>query len=323
MALRYPAAVPPDPQTGDWRGVLIAHAALESGLLAGFDPPSAPDDAASATGLDPRAVRITATALVAGGYLEPVDEGRLALTGAGAALLSSPSGDGDPAGDLFLEARAMRSHLRLAETLLTGRPLDDVSGGDRLTRARFMRAMRHIAGPRADESAAALGAPRGEGRLLDVGGAPGTYARRFAAAGWDVTVLDLPETLALGEADLAEAGVATVGGDATRALPEGPWDAIYLGNVVHLFAPGVAADLLRRAGAALAPGGILAVQEVLGDLSPQGPGFGVMMLLSTEGGDAYPEADYRAWMAAAGCPLERTVAIARGWHHLLLGRRSA
>lgn len=301
--------------------MLIAHAALESGLLAGFEPPSRPDEAAAATGLDPRAARITATALVAGGYLADAGGGRLALTGEGAALVAPPADGSDPAGELFLEVRSMRSHLRLAETLLTGRPLDDVSGGDPVTRGRFMRAMRAIARARADESAAALGPPRGSGRLLDVGGAPGTYARRFAASGWEVTVLDLPETLALGEADLVEAGIVPVGGDATRALPEGPWDAVYLGNVLHLFAPATAADLVRRAGAALAPGGILAVQEVLGDLSPQGPGFGVMMLLSTQGGDAFPEADYRAWMAAAGCPLERTVAIADGWHHLMLGRR--
>lgn len=303
--------------------MLIAHAALESGLLAGFDPPSRPVDAAAATGLDERAARITATALVGGGYLAHAGDGRLRLTEAGAALISPPGDGGDPAGDLFLEARSMRSHLRLAETLLSGRSLDDVSGGEPATRERFMRAMRHIAGPRADESAVALGPPRGAGRLLDVGGAPGTYALRFQAAGWDVTVLDLPDTLAIGGPVLAAAGIARVAGDATAALPEGPWDAIYLGNVVHLFAPDVAAALLRRAGAALAPGGVLAVQEVLGDLSPQGPGFGVMMLLSTEGGDAYPEADYRAWMADAGCPLERTVAIADGWHHLLLGRAPA
>jgi SAM-dependent methyltransferase len=145
---------------------------------------------------------------------------------------------------------------------------------------------------------------------------------RVARDGWDVTVLDLPETLEIGAQALADAGVATVAGDAGRALPDGPWDVVYLGNVVHLFGPDDAAALLRRAGAALAPGGVLAVQEMLGDLSPQGPGFGVMMLLSTPAGDAYPEADHRAWMAAAGCPVERVVPIADGWHHLLLGRRA-
>ncbi len=304
----------------DWRSVLVAHAALATGLLAALEEPATPAEAAGAAGLDPRATRVVCTALTSSGVLEPAGDGRLRLTDAGAALVR-PEGDRDPAGELFLEVRAIRSHLRLDETLLTGRPPDEVSGGDRATRERFMRAMRQVAGERADETAAAIGPPRGGGRLLDVGGAPGTYARRMAAEGWSVTVLDLPETLEIGEPDLRAAGIATVAGDATRALPAGPWDVVYLGNVVHLFDPATAAALLARAGAALAPGGLLAVQEVVGDLSPQGPSFGVMMLLSTAGGDAYDEGRLRGWMADAGCPVERAVAIAGGWHHLLLGRR--
>ena len=312
----------PRPSPSDWRTTLIAHAALETGLLAAFARPSRPDEAARAAGLDPRATRIVATALVGSGHLGERGGGVLALTDAGASLVAPPPGGGDPAGELHLEVRAIRSHLRLAEALVSGAHPDDVSGGDRATRERFMRAMRHIAAPRADETAAAIGPPAGGGRLLDVGGAPGTYARRLAAAGWRVTVVDLPGALAIGEAELHASGIATVAGDATRGLPPGPWDAIYLGNVVHLFDPAAAAALLRRAGQALAPGGLLAVQEVLGGLSPQAPAFGVMMLLSTPGGDAYREADYRDWMEGAGCPLERVVPIADGWHHLLLGRRA-
>lgn len=216
----------------------------------------------------------------------------------------------------------MRSHLGLAETLRSGLPQDEVSAGDRATRERFMRAMRQVAAPRAATTAGAVGPPPEGGRLLDIGGAPGTYALAFAAAGWEVTVLDLPETLEIGAPPLREAGVATVAGDATAAIPPGPWDAVYIGNVLHLLAPARAAALVARAADALAPGGLLAIQEVLGDLSPQGPSFGVMMLVSTEGGDAHPEGAYRAWMADAGCPLERSVAIEEGWHHLLLGRRT-
>ncbi|MGD9570333.1 MAG: methyltransferase [Thermoleophilia bacterium] len=305
----------------DWRSILVAHAALESGLLAAFGTPATPEDAAARAGLDARATRITARALVGTGHLRAAPGGLFALTDAGAALVEPPAPDEDPAGELFLEVRSIRSHLRLAETLVTGEPVDEVSAGDAETRRRFLRAMRAVAGPRADESAVALGPPRGHGRLLDIGGAPGTYARRFAAAGWDVTVLDLPGTLEIGAAALEAAGIAAVAGDATVAIPPGPWDAVYIGNVAHLLPPDEAAGLLARAGAALAPWGLLAVQEVVGDLAPQGPGFGVMMLLSTSGGDAHDEVDYRGWMAAAGCPLERVVPIEGGAHHLLLGRR--
>ncbi len=313
--------MPPRPdQIADWREVLIARAALETGLLGALEEARPVDDAADAAGLDRRAARIVSAALVGTGYLEEAGDG-LRATERGRALLG-PSGEGrDPAGELHLEARAMRSHLALEETLRTGRPVDDVSGGDRATIERFMRAMRQIAAPRVAPSVAALGAPPPGARLLDVGGAPGTYARAFAAEGWDVTVLDQPRTLEVEGPGLRAAGIATVAGDATRALPGAAWDAVYLGNVVHLFDPATARALVARAGAALVPGGTLAVQEVLGDVSPQGPAFGVMMLVSTPGGDAYPEADYRDWMRAAGCPVERVVELQEGWHHLLLGRR--
>jgi SAM-dependent methyltransferase len=304
----------------DWREVLIALAALETGLLEAFAPAREPADAARTAGLDPRAVRIVAAALADLGYLAGDGEGRLALAPAGAALVAPGADGADVSGGLHLEARAMRSHLALPSALRTGRPADDVSAGDPETLDRFMRAMRHIAAPRAPVSVAAVGRPPEGGRLLDVGGAPGTYARAFAGAGWKVTVLDLPDALAVAGAGLEAAGIATVAGDATVALPQGPWDAVYLGNLVHLFGPDAAAALVARAGAALRRGGLLAVQEVLGDASPQGPGFGVMMLVSTPGGDAYPEARYREWMAAAGCPVERVVPLEEGWHHLMLGR---
>jgi hypothetical protein len=313
--------VPPPDRTPPWREVLIVKAALDTGLLEAFREPAAPAAVAAARGLDARASRIVAAALCRLGHLEGAGEGALRLTASGAALVAPPGADDDPAGELELEARSIASYLRLPEVLRTGAPPDDVSGGDPATRRRFMRAMRHIAGPRAPETVAAVGPPSGRGRLLDVGGAPGTYARAFAAAGWRVTVLDLPDTLALGAPELEAAGVATRAGDMTAALPEGTWDAVYLGNVVHRLGPAEAAALVARAGAALAPGGLLAVQEVLGDAGPQ-PGFGVMMLLSTPAGDAYTADDHRGWMAAAGCPAERVVEIEGGAHHLLLGRRT-
>lgn len=311
----------PEP-VADWRRTLIALAALDSGLLASFATGARPDDAARAAGLDPRAARIVATALVGSGHLEDVGDGLLRATPRGASLLAPGDDGGDPAGELFLEARSMASHLRLADTLRTGRPQDDVSLGGADERTRFMRAMRDVSAPRAAATIAAAGPAPPGARLLDVGGAPGTYARAFAAAGWDVTVTDLPETLAIGGPDLRAAGIATIPGDVREALPEGPWEAVYLGNVVHLFGPEEAAALVARAAAALAPGGLLAVQEVLGDRSDQGPAFGVMMLLSTTGGDAYAEADLRRWMEEAGCPPGGAVEVAAGEHFLLLGRRA-
>jgi SAM-dependent methyltransferase len=306
----------------DWREALIALAAAETGLLDAFTVPRPPDDAARLAGVDARAAGIVARALADLGYLEPDGGGAYALTSSGAALLAPAPDGSDPQSGLQLEARSMRSHLALADVLRSGRPADDVSAGDPAEVERFMGAMRHVAAPRVAAVAGAVGRPAGGARLLDVGGAPGSYARAFAREGWAVTVLDLPAALAVAGPALEAAGIATVAGDASAALPEGPWDAVYIGNVAHLLGPDQAAALIARAGAALRTGGVLAVQEVLGDRRPQGPTFGVMMLVSTPAGDAYPEARYREWMAAAGCPVERLVTLEEGWHHLLLGRRA-
>jgi SAM-dependent methyltransferase len=314
--------VPPRPSLpADWREALIVLAAAETGLLGAFATRRTPAAAAREAGLDARAARIVATALADLGYLEG-DGGGLVLTARGARAVEPPGDGTDLVGGLHLEARAMRSHLALADALRDGRPVDDVSAGDRAAVERFMRAMRHIGAPRVPVTVAEMGPPPHGGRLLDVGGAPGAYAAAFAGAGWEVTVLDLPAALAVTGPALEAAGVRAVAGDATAALPDGPWDAVYLGNLAHLFGPGDAAALVARAGGALRPGGLLAVQEVLGDVSPQGAGFGVMMLLSTPAGEAYPTGRYREWMAAAGCPVERVVPLEEGWHHLLLGRRA-
>lgn len=305
----------------DPTAVLTVVAALETGLLGALADGATPAAAAAEAGLDPRASRIVADALADVGLLEPAGAGRLRATASGRALLSAGPDEPDPAAALFLRARAIRSHLALPDVLRSGRPADDVSGGSADERRRFMRAMRDVTAPRIAEVLAAVGPPPPGGRLLDVGGAPGVHARAFARDGWDVTVQDLPGTLELGSPELVPHGIACVAGDATEALAPGPWDAVHLGNIVHLLDRPAAAALVARAGAAVRRGGLLLISEVLGDRSPQGPSFAVMMLVSTPGGDAWDEDDYRGWMAASGCPTERVVPVQGGWHHLLIGRR--
>src|SRR5205823_2714051 len=140
--------------------------------------------------------------------------------------------------------------------------------------------------------------------------------------GWRVTVLDLAGPLAVTGAELEAAGIATIAADMTEALPPGPWDGIYLGNVTHLFGPEDVAALLARVGAVLSPGGVLAVQDFVRGHSIRAARFAVSMLLATPAGDTYALDDYRGWLAAARCPLERTVEIAAGEHMLLIGRRA-
>lgn len=303
---------PPEP---DWREILTVAAALEAGLMDAWSQ----GHGAALSGINPRAAAIVGRALADRGWLEGVEPNwRLGPKGR---WLLDGSGGADRAANLILEAREIRNHTELAAILRGSAPTDDVSAGDPDTRRRFMRAMREISRPRVADAVAAIGAPRGSGQLIDIGGAPGSYAAGFVAAGWSVTVADLPDTLAVGATELAATGVGTIAADITEGVPPGPWDAIYLGNILHLLASEHAAAAVASAAHALAAGGVLAIQEVLGDRSDGGRAFGVMMLASTAAGDAYPHDLYRQWMDAADCPLRSTVALQGGAHHLLLGWR--
>jgi hypothetical protein len=98
---------------------------------------------------------------------------------------------------------------------------------------------------------------------------------------------------------------------------------VYLGNVTHLFGPETVRTLLGHAGQALAPGGVLAVQDIVRGMSGQAARFAVLMLLATDAGDTYDEAQYREWMSEAGCPVTRIVDVEETWHQLVLGRKVA
>lgn len=306
-------------QVDDWREILVLAAADETGLLDRAATGGTAAGLAADLGLDARAVRVTLVALADRGWVRD-DDGVITLTAKARAALGPEPADAVLA-EVRLAARELAAYGQLGRTLRTGAPSHDVSAGDAATRRRFLEAMRAIAARRVSATVQALGPPSGARRLLDVGGGPGSYARGFAAAGWAVTVVDLPESLALGGDELAGWGVAQIAADVTRGVPAGPWDAVYLGNVVHLFGPAVAGDLVRAAGRALRPGGRLAIQEVILGRSAPAALFGITMLTGTTGGEVYDEAAYAGWMAAARCPLEEVVAVDEDRHHLMLGTR--
>lgn len=303
----------------DWREILVLAAADEAGLLAGLATPVTTDDLADGLGLDRRAVRITVAALIDRGWVVQ-QAACVALSARGRAVAGDDVRDPLLA-EMHLAAREIAAYLQLPATLRTGRPPHDVSAGDLRTRQRFLEAMRAIAARRAPATIAALPPPPEGGRLLDVGGGPGTYAQAFARAGWDVTVVDLTASLEIGGAELARAGISQIAADVTRQLPEGPWDAVYLGNVTHLFGPEAAEDLIVRAGAQVAHGGRLAIQEVVRGLAEPAALFAVAMLVGTEQGDVYDQATYARWMDAAGCPIDDVVTTESERHHLLIGVR--
>jgi SAM-dependent methyltransferase len=151
----------------------------------------------------------------------------------------------------------------------------------------------------------------GRTRLLDVGGGPGTYAALFARRypGLRATVIDLPPVAALAGEIIASLGASDVvtarpGNYLDCDLPADQ-DVVLISGVFHREREATCRDLIARALAALAPGGLLLVSDVFADAGGTSPAFatlfGLNMLLTAPDGGVHADADVAAWMEQAGC----------------------
>ncbi|MFA7403531.1 MAG: methyltransferase [Pelobacteraceae bacterium] len=200
---------------------------------------------------------------------------------------------------------------RLDESVLNGAPIRRrVShGNDESERESFEMGMFNLA---------MLNAPcvvpridlHGRRRLLDLGGGPGTYAIHFCQANPELTamVYDLPTTRPFAEKTIASFGlgdrIAFHEGDfISDDVPAG-FDVAWLSHILHGEGPEGCAVTLRRAVAALEPGGMLMVQEFILDNDMAGPLFPALfslnMLLGTPQGRSYTQGELEEMMTAAG-----------------------
>ncbi|HVM44006.1 MAG TPA: methyltransferase [Gemmatimonadales bacterium] len=173
----------------------------------------------------------------------------------------------------------------------------------------FIAAMHRNAAARAPLVVQAVGAA-GVRRLLDVGGGSGAYAIAFARANpaLEAVVLDLPTVLPITRGHIEEAGlgarVTTRPGDLRKDDFGSGYDLVFMSAICHMLGPDGNRDLLKRSARALAPGGRVVIQDFI--LEPdrtrprQAVLFAINMLVGTEAGGTYTEADYAGWLDAAG-----------------------
>jgi ubiquinone/menaquinone biosynthesis C-methylase UbiE len=169
----------------------------------------------------------------------------------------------------------------------------------------------------------------GVATMLDVGGGLGHYARALcdAAPSLRAVVLDRPEVVALGRAEVAgtalEDRLAFVAGDylEDEAWGEG-FDLVLLANVLHQESAGRAAMMVQRAARALAPGGRVAIVDFRIDDHRREHLLGTLFAINMrEFGDTWTEPDLRGWLQAASLDdLHRTDIGPDRW--LLTGRAS-
>jgi SAM-dependent methyltransferase len=205
----------------------------------------------------------------------------------------------------------MAGWARLHEAVKDGGPIRErVSHDDDETvRESFLMGMFNLASLLAPRIAQTIDLS-GRGRLLDLGGGPGTYAIHFCLAnpGLSAVVYDLPTTRAFAEGTIARFDLSrridfTAGDYHVDPVPSG-FDAAWLSHVLHADGPAACAVLLSKAVAALKPGGILMVQEFILDDAKDGSQFPALfslnMLLGTDAGQSYSGSELTAMMREAG-----------------------
>jgi predicted O-methyltransferase YrrM len=150
----------------------------------------------------------------------------------------------------------------------------------------------------------------GRRRLLDLGGGPGTYAVHFCQHNPDLSavVYDLPSTRPFAEKTIERFGlddrIAFAAGDfMTGEVREG-FDVAWISHILHGAGPSACSVILKKAVAALEPGGLILVQEFIFEdtmVAPLFPAlFSLNMLLGTPDGQAYSQGELFAMLAAAG-----------------------
>jgi predicted O-methyltransferase YrrM len=265
-------------------------------------------EAAQRLNVDERALTMLLNALTAMNLLSK-SAGKYSNTPAGRALLSKDSPQ-------YLGFMVMHHHhlveswSQLDQAVRSGHPVRGrASFGDEEKRESFLMGMFNIAMTIAPALTTSLDLA-GRRRFLDVGGGPGTYAIHFCLNNPQLhgTIYDLPTTRPFAERTIATFGltgrVEFVEGDYLAEEIRGSYDVAWLSQILHGENPDDCRMIVKKTVAALEPGGLILVHEFLLNNSMDGPLFPALfslnMLLGTDGGQAYSEAEIMDMLGDAG-----------------------
>jgi predicted O-methyltransferase YrrM len=264
----------------------------------------AADEVATRTGANLRGLTIVLDALAAMGLLVK-EEGRYHCEPSAAPFLTA---DGP--------ASLLPTVLHAADLWHRWSKLTEIVGGTQASRRSpaavqraFIGAMNASAAAQADRIVSLVD-PGPARKLLDVGGASGTYTLAFlrAVPQMRATLFDHPAVVEMARERLGAAGVldrvTLVPGDFyLDPLPPGH-DLAFVSAIIHQNSPEQNVALFRKVFAALDPGGRIVVRDYV--LSPDrisprsGAIFAVNMLASGAGGNCYTYAEIKSALDQAG-----------------------
>jgi 2-polyprenyl-3-methyl-5-hydroxy-6-metoxy-1,4-benzoquinol methylase len=305
------AGLAPTPVIDTFHAVVVARAVIVATKLGVFDflarQPASAADAAAALLVDPVGLEKLLNLLVATKYLG-FSGGRYSLKHVARKWLlrDAPASLHDNMMLRFLEWQAIEA---TEDFVRTGKALDvhDLIEGEQWN--TYQRGMRSLARFSAGEVARRVPLARNPTAMLDIGGGHGTYSVAFCKrhASLKATILDLPEAVAiatplLAEEKMGDRVVHRTGNALTEDLGRERYDVIFVAHLVHHFDRGQNENLVRRAAAALKPGGTLAILDVLrataGAASQTGALLDLYFAVTSNSG-TWSEAEIGGWFRAA------------------------
>lgn len=201
---------------------------------------------------------------------------------------------------------------KLEQTLRTGEPAlphDAILGDDAQKTRHFVLGM-HNRALGMGQSLAMLLDLSGRKRLLDVGGGPATYSCLLAKRNPGLTSrsMDLPAVVAIARTIIEGFGmserVEAIVGDYHQESYPGGNDVVLCSGMFHRETAEDCRAILRKSFAALEPGGLVVVHDVLCNADKSGPPFallfGINMALTAKYGTVHSSEQVALWMGEAG-----------------------
>jgi len=342
MSAQQQPASPPNPvqifsTIQGYQRVYALKAAVDIDLFTAIAKGSrTPSEIAKACNAAERGIRILCDALVVMGFLTKAGNA-YALTPDTAFFLDSRSPAYLGLAFKFLLHPTQLAHFEhLGEAVRKGGSSDDDStlAPDDPIWIEFAKGMAPLMLPAANAMAAMLAAELGSrpsAKVLDIAASHGlfgiTVAQRLPKA--HIYALDWANVLEVAKANAVKQGLADryhlLPGSALEVDYGTGFDAILITNLLHHFNPSENEKMLKKAHAALNPGGQVIILEFVPNddrVSPPVPAmFSLTMLGSTPEGDAYTLAEYAAMCRNAGLETPRLIPLEPMPQSLVVARK--
>lgn len=298
--------------TGDWAASILATSLIHSVFTHLHNGADTPDDVAKQARISVRGAQTLLDGLVGLGLVEVSDGAYRNAPDAAAFLV-----DNQPAylgGFSKMMFRQMGRWPGLPEVVASGVPVsaDTADVPELGFWEELVPAIAPMAVPSVLAAAELLGLPdAGPVSILDVGGGSGIFSALWLAMNPQAraTQIDWPNVNRIATAFVAGHGVAdrfrTVDGDFhTVEFGTAVHDIAVYSHMAHQEQPDDNVAVFRKFRLALKPGGTLVINDFVVDNGRTGPPFALIfrteMLIRTQHGSTWTEADFRAWLTEAG-----------------------